>query len=56
MKMKICNTCKIEKSLDDFPVNRLMNDKRESKCKKCKVEYQQQKYLQRKKDREISHF
>jgi len=44
------------KSRDLFPVNIMLNDHRESKCKKCRSEYDKMKRAKRNADRSISHF
>jgi hypothetical protein len=56
IQSKVCNTCNIRKSLDQFKSNVLMHDLRENKCKQCKNEYEKERYKIRKKNREISHF
>ena len=54
--LKYCKYCNETKSRDLFPVNIMMNDLRESKCKKCRSEYDKMKRAKRNADRSISHF
>jgi len=42
--MKTCTKCKIEKSLEDFPVRKEKKDGRHSHCKKCRAEYDKRTY------------
>jgi hypothetical protein len=39
METKVCNKCKIEKSVDEFHINKDGKDGYHSQCKKCKNEY-----------------
>lgn len=54
--LKKCKYCNETKSRDDFPVNIMMNDHRESKCKKCRSEYDKEKRKKSKEINKISHF
>jgi hypothetical protein len=56
IQLKECKYCKEIKSRDDFPVNIMMNDHRENKCKKCKSEYLKTKNKNRREENNISHF
>lgn len=56
IQLKYCKYCNETKSRDLFPVNIMMNDLRESKCKKCRSEYDKMKRVKRNADRSISHF
>lgn len=56
MSLKFCKYCKENKSRDEFPVNIMMNDLRESKCKKCRAAYDKMKRAKRKDSTSISHF
>ena len=40
--MKICNTCRAEKSFEDFSVSRANKDGRQNKCKECSSAYRRQ--------------
>lgn len=55
-QLKKCKYCKETKSKDDFPVNIMMNDHRENKCKKCRSEYDKMKRKKRQDGNIISHF
>ena len=52
---KTCKYCGETKSRDLFPVNIMMNDLRESKCKKCRSAYDKAKRDKRKSSY-IKHF
>lgn len=54
--LKKCKYCNETKSKDDFPVNIMMNDHRESKCKKCRSAYDKMKRDKRREANTISHF
>jgi hypothetical protein len=56
IQLKYCKYCNEMKSRDLFPVNIMLNDHRESKCKKCRSEYDKMKRAKRNADRSISHF
>lgn len=56
MLLKYCKYCKQDKPRDMFPVNIMMNDLRESKCKKCRSDYDKAKRAKRKDAKAISHF
>ncbi len=56
IQLKYCKYCKQNKSRDLFPVNIMMNDHRESKCKKCRGEYDKMKRAKRNAGNVISHF
>jgi hypothetical protein len=56
IQLKECKYCKETKSRDDFPVNIMMSDHRENKCKKCKSEYIKIKNKKRREENNISHF
>jgi len=56
IQLKYCKYCKQNKSRDLFPINIMMNDHRESKCKKCRSEYDKQKRAKRMAGNIISHF
>lgn len=43
--MKECSKCKVEKSLDEFHIQKNGKFGRDSKCKKCKAEYQSSNYI-----------
>jgi hypothetical protein len=53
--LKKCKYCNETKSKDDFPVNIMMNDHRESKCKKCRSAYDKIK-REKRKSSDIKHF
>jgi hypothetical protein len=56
IQLKYCKYCKQNKSRDLFPVNIMMNDLRENKCKKCRSEYDKMKRAKRIAGNVISHF
>ena len=56
MLLKFCKYCNQTKPRDEFPVNIMMNDLRENKCKKCRAEYDKMKRAKRKDANAISHF
>jgi hypothetical protein len=56
IQLKYCKYCKQNKSRDLFPVNIMLNDHRESKCKKCRAEYDKIKRAKRMAGNVISHF
>ena len=56
IQLKFCKYCKETKSRDLFPINIMMNDHRESKCKKCRSEYDKKKRAKRMAGNIISHF
>lgn len=56
IQLKYCKYCKQNKSRDLFPINIMMNDHRESKCKKCRSEYDKMKRAKRMAGNVISHF
>jgi hypothetical protein len=56
IQLKYCKYCKQNKSRNLFPVNIMMNDHRESKCKKCRSEYDKMKRAKRMAGNVISHF
>jgi hypothetical protein len=56
IQLKYCKYCKQNKSRDLFPVNIMMNDLRENKCKKCRSEYDKMKRAKRNAGNVISHF
>jgi hypothetical protein len=55
IQLKECKCCKEIKSRDDFPVNIMMNDHRENKCKKCRSNYDKIK-REKRKSSDIKHF
>lgn len=44
--MKLCRTCKLEKPVDDFYVNRSKNNQLSNQCKACAISYQKARYLE----------
>ena len=42
MKTKICNKCNIEKSVDEFHINKLGKDGYHCQCKECKNNYKKE--------------
>ncbi len=56
MLLKYCKYCNQTKPRDEFPVNIMMNDLRENKCKKCRADYDKMKREKRKDANAISHF
>jgi hypothetical protein len=56
IQLKYCKYCKQNKSRDLFPVNIMMNDLRENKCKKCRSEYDKMKRAKHIAGNVISHF
>ncbi len=55
IQLKECKYCKEIKSRDDFPVNIMMNDHRENKCKKCRSNYDKIK-REKRNSSDIKHF
>jgi len=47
--MKLCDTCKILKPIDDFHKRKVARDGHSSRCKQCQKEYQQKHYAKNKK-------
>lgn len=45
--MKICNTCKLEKSLDDFANDKSKKTGKSNKCKQCAIEYSRKYYAKK---------
>jgi len=56
IQLKYCKYCKERKSRDLFPVNIMLNDHRENKCKKCRAAYDKMKRAKRNAGNVISHF
>jgi predicted nucleic-acid-binding Zn-ribbon protein len=54
--LKTCKYCGETKPRELFPANPLMNDLRESKCKKCRAAYDRDKRAKRISGNKISHF
>ncbi len=48
METKTCNTCKIEKSLDEYHINRKLPDGLVNRCKPCCAVIQRNNYLKNK--------
>ena len=51
--MKKCITCKKDKELEDFAREYRALDGRKAQCKKCKKEIDKERYLIKKKEREL---
>lgn len=52
IKTKVCTRCGLEKSVEEFSKRKMVKSGLRSECKACQKEYDRQRYLKKKAEKE----